>query len=246
MSLIKEFENSGNWLFKHRSYIPLFLYVIVIPVIYFYTDELGYFQNVIWGIICLLVSLSGQVIRALTIGYTPKNTSGRNTKAGQVAEQINTKGIYSIVRHPLYLGNFLMWLGLILYVSSISFLIFAVFFFWIYYERIMFAEESFIKSKFGQTFDDWASKTPSFFPKFNGYESSNVSFSFKNVLKREYHGFYAIIFSFTLVHILKHLVYNNRFSIDIFWLIVLIIGTLIYIGTRIIVKKTSWLQVDGR
>ena len=36
--------------------------------------------------------------------YT-KNTSGRNTH-DQVADSLNTSGIYSIVRHPLYVGNF--------------------------------------------------------------------------------------------------------------------------------------------
>jgi len=246
MSLINEFARSGNRLFKHRSYIPLFLYIIVIPVLYFEKDEFFNFENLWWVVACFLVSFSGQIIRALTIGFTPQNTSGRNTKAGQVAEQLNTKGMYSIVRHPLYLGNFMMWLGLILYVGSVEFLIFAVFFFWIYYERIMFAEEQYVSKKFGDEFDQWSSKTPAFFPKLKGYVKTGVSFSLKNILKREYHGFYATILSFTIVYLLKQFFYNGSFFMDVFWIFFLGTGTLIYLIIRIIVKKTKWFHVEGR
>lgn len=246
MSLIREFESTGNLLFRYRSYIPLFLYIIVIPVIWLETNEFFNFENWVWGLACFMVSMSGQLVRALTIGYTPQNTSGRNTKAGQVAEDINTKGMYSIVRHPLYLGNFLMWLGLILYVGSLEFLIFSVFFFWIYYERIMFAEEAFISKKFGESFYKWAEKVPSFIPKSLRWEKTKLHFSFKNILKREYHGFYAIIISFALVNFLKHLFTYKTANINLFWLIVLIVGSIIYFSLRIIVKRTSILHVRGR
>ncbi|MGC9453013.1 MAG: methyltransferase family protein, partial [Oceanipulchritudo sp.] len=41
-------------------------------------------------------------------------TSGRNTKQ-QVAYSLNTTGFYSVVRNPLYLGNFFMYLGIALF-----------------------------------------------------------------------------------------------------------------------------------
>lgn len=246
MSIIREFERTGNLLFRRRSYVPLILYILVVPVIWLESDEFFPFENYYWAIACFLVSFSGQIIRALTIGYTPQNTSGRNTKEGQVAEQLNIKGMYSIVRHPLYLGNFLMWLGLILYVGNVEFLIFSVFFFWLYYERIMFAEEQFISKKFGETFFKWAEKTPPFFPKLKGFQSAGVPFSLKTILKREYHGFYAAILSFTLVYLLKMYFYHGTFYISKPWLIFFLTGTLFYLTTRLIVKTTNWLNVQGR
>lgn len=246
MSLINEFEKSGNFLFRHRSYIPLLLYVIMIPALFFDGNDFFCFDNLWWAMACFLVSFSGQVVRALTIGFTPQNTSGRNTSAGQVAEQLNTKGMYSIVRHPLYLGNFLMWLGLILYVGSLEFLIFAVFFFWLYYERIMFAEEQFISKKFGEQFANWSALTPSFFPKFNGYVKAHVPFSMRNVLKREYHGLYAIIISFTILQVLKQLFITKQIVSSLPWLVFFIAGTVFYLIIRIIVKTTNWLHVEGR
>ena len=60
-----------------------------------------------------LLTLSGLALRAYTVCTTPKGTSGRNT-ARQVADHLNTKGIYSVVRHPLYLANYLIWAGILL------------------------------------------------------------------------------------------------------------------------------------
>jgi len=245
MSLVLEFEKTGNWLFKHRSYLPLILYIIVVPVLFVESDEFWSFQNPYWWVVCLVISFLGLFVRAITIGYAPQGTSGRNT-GKQVADEINTKGIYSVVRHPLYLGNFLIWLGLIMYVGSVEFLIFSVFLFWIYYERIMFAEEQFIRKKFGEAYDLWAAKTPAFFPKLSEWVSANLSFSFKNVIKREYHGFFAIILSFTIIHILKHLFYYNNVNIDFTWRIIFFSGAFIYIVIRILVKTTTIFDVKGR
>ncbi|HRS53931.1 MAG TPA: DUF1295 domain-containing protein [Bacteroidales bacterium] len=117
MGLYEEFVRTGNFLFKNRSFIPLFLYVIATIAIIISPFEICTFNNVWWSMLCFAISIFGLIIRALTIGYTPAGTSGRNTKEGQIAETLNTTGMYSIVRHPLYLGNFIMWLGLILYIA---------------------------------------------------------------------------------------------------------------------------------
>ena len=106
MSLVHEFENTGNWLFKRRSWLPVIL--IAGAIILMYTgNKTAILYNVSAELIFLAVSMLGQVIRILTVGYTPRNTSGRNTVNGQIADELNITGIYSTLRHPLYLGNFL-------------------------------------------------------------------------------------------------------------------------------------------
>ena len=111
MSLQKEFEKQGAWLFRYRGVLPLII-LFAGTIIYLdtiiYPDNLflaklydtNYFEN-----ICLLISLFGLFIRVYTVGHTPVNTSGRNVDS-QVADTLNTTGSYSLVRHPLYLGNF--------------------------------------------------------------------------------------------------------------------------------------------
>ena len=68
-----------------------------------------------WGLLCMAVALAGLGVRGLTVGCVPERTSGRNTKEGHVADALNTTGMYSIVRHPLYLGNFIIWVGVAMY-----------------------------------------------------------------------------------------------------------------------------------
>jgi len=167
MSLVEEFDKTGNWFFKYRSFLPVILYPLATLVLSFNFKQDIQLPELTWSIICLSISLFGLLIRILVIGFTPKGTSGRNT-AKQVAEKLNTRGIYSVVRHPLYLGNFLMWFGIILYVNNIWFAIVCTLLFWLYYERIMFAEEQFLKGKFGEQYLKWSLTAPPFFPKLKG------------------------------------------------------------------------------
>ncbi len=245
MSLVEEFDKRGNWFFKHRSFLPVILYPLATLVLI-----LGFKQDIklpelSWSIICLAISLLGLIVRVLVIGFTPKGTSGRNT-ANQVAETLNTKGIYSVVRHPLYLGNFLMWFGIILYVNNIWFAIACILLFCLYYERIMFAEEQFLKGKFGDPYLKWSMTAPPFFPKLSGWQNANLKFSLRNVLKREYNGLFALGISFAYLNVLKNFISTKKFMITDFWLYTLAVTFLIFIILRTLKKTTRILNVDGR
>ena len=135
--------------------------------------------------ISLGVSFCGLIVRCQVVGYTPQGTSGRNTRE-QIAETLNTTGIYSAVRHPLYLANFLIGLGLSMFTLVWWFVVVYILAFWLYYERIMLAEERFLRERFGDEFTSWAQVTPVFVPNFSRYVRPKLSFSFRNVLRREY------------------------------------------------------------
>ncbi|MCA0446885.1 MAG: isoprenylcysteine carboxylmethyltransferase family protein [Bacteroidetes bacterium] len=245
MALIEEFDKTGNWLFRYRTYLPLVLYIFATLVIFLdKTPSFSHLDPVAIGF-CLAVSFLGLVIRSVAIGYVPRLTSGRNTKK-QVAEVLNTEGIYSIVRHPLYLGNFFMWMGIVLYIGSWWFSLTIALVFWLYYERIMFAEEYFLRNKFGVTYLDWAGKTPAFIPRFRQWSRPGMEFSFKNVLKREENGFFAAVLSFAYVDFFKNLVLFNQFKLSLFWIIVTAVSFVIFLVIRFIRKKTSLLKVQGR
>ena len=101
---------------------------------------------------------AGLAIRAYTVGHAPRGTSGRNTMV-QRADMLNTTGSYSLARHPLYLGNYLMWLGIVFFVGVWWLAIICTPVFWIYCERIMYAEEAFLGDRFGRNFHEWAART---------------------------------------------------------------------------------------
>lgn len=245
MSLVEEFDKRGNWFFKYRSYLPVVLYPLATLVLIFDNSQDFKLNDLTWSIICLTVSLLGQFVRILVIGFTPKGTSGRNT-AKQIAKTLNSKGIYSVVRHPLYLGNFLMWLGIILYVNNIWFSIVCSLLFWLYYERIMFAEEQFLKGQFGEDYNKWSLTAPPFFPKFKGWIKTEMEFSLRNVLKREYNGFFAVGISFAYLNILKNYIDTKQFAITDFWLYTFATIFLIFLTLRTLKKKTRILNVKGR
>ena len=246
MPLKEEVERSGNWLFKRRSWLPLVLYGFALLVMYFYAESThACISNWKWGLFCLGVSFLGLLIRALTVGYTPKGTSGRNTEK-QVADSLNQTGIYSLVRHPLYLGNFLMWLGLFLYIGIWWFVLICCLAYWLYYERIMYAEEAFLTRTYGQLYEDWAKHTPAFLPALTGWKASPASFSLKNVLKREYNGFFAMLFSFSALNAISYFFFERRFYMDTVWQLVLLIGAGLFVLLRFLRKNTKMLDEPGR
>lgn len=203
MALQEEFESQGNWLFQRRSLLPLAVLAAGAGVLVFtvrtpgilFSNLLPYWQ--LYEYVCLAVGLTGVAIRIYTVGHTPAGTSGRNT-GGQVADSLNTTGIYSVVRHPLYLGNFLMWLGISLLTCNPGFIAVFVLIYWLYYERIMYAEEQFLRRKFGPVYQSWAEKTPAFFPRFKQFKPSRLPFSWKKVVKKEKNGIFALFLLFSL------------------------------------------------
>lgn len=222
MALLHSFESSGNWLFRHRGVVPVFVFLACSPVLFlslnpgigFAALPCGWKAAVV--AVAVLVSFAGIAVRAYTIGTTPHGTSGRNTDK-QVAKSLNTKGIYSVVRHPLYLGNYLMWLGLLLFIFNLPFLVCVSLVYWLYYERIMYAEERFLEREFGQQYLDWSMSVPAFWPKWKQFEKGDVPFHFRSVLRREYAGIFAITLCFTLVDYIRFAMVNFGSWSDACW-----------------------------
>lgn len=201
MSLDQSIEKQGNFLFKYRGQFPVFLFILSIPFIYFSSVDNDYSNTYI--IASVLFTFLGFLIRFYTIATTPKNTSGRNTNK-QIAETLNTTGIYSVIRHPLYLGNYLIWLGISLYTFNLYFLIFMSWFFWLFYKRIMFAEEFFLESKFGEKYLLWSKNVNSFFPKKLNFIKSNLHFSVKSILRREYSSMLSALIGYIFIDIIRN------------------------------------------
>jgi protein-S-isoprenylcysteine O-methyltransferase Ste14 len=246
MALIHSFESQGNWLFKRRGQIPLILFLLAIPAV-FLTDyeKISPTRYTIINYLAAGLSILGAIVRAYTIGTTPRGTSGRNTDK-QVAESLNTSGIYSAVRHPLYLGNYLMWLGIILFTQNFYFVLIASLLYWIYYERIMFAEERFLERKFGETYLEWSKKIPAFIPDFSAFRKSETRFSIKSVLRREYSGILATVIGFVYVEFLIGWVRWNKIAIGTNLIYLLAVTIVITLVLRTLKHHTGLLNEEGR
>jgi protein-S-isoprenylcysteine O-methyltransferase Ste14 len=246
MSLAREFQEQGNWLFRWRSYLPICL----LGFVGLATWNAGWLSSdgemhETWKRVCIGISLLGLAIRAHVIGYVPAQTSGRNTTE-KFADTLNTTGMYSLVRHPLYLGNYIVGLGISLIQLTWWLPVIYTLAFWIYYERIMFAEEEFLRGQHGQRFEAWAAQTPAIWPRFSQWRGPELSFSLRNVLRREYTCIMMIVLAHTGVEFFDYLIKQHRLGWETFWLTFSIGGTAIYFALRHLKKKTRLLDVPGR
>lgn len=218
MGLVQQYEKSGNVLFKYRGQIPALIFAASVPVVLF-TNQGLYVRlamgglrglHVFMAVAGVSVSIAGLALRAFTVGTTPKGTSGRNTQK-QVADVLNTDGIYSVVRHPLYLANYLIWAGLLLFSMNIWAFLIVSMAYWLYYERIMFAEEAFLRKRFGRLFDDWAAAVPAIVPRCSLWRKGAMPFSPKTVLRREYATWFSTVLAFVLMDYVLFLAAAARF-----------------------------------
>jgi protein-S-isoprenylcysteine O-methyltransferase Ste14 len=249
MALIEEMESQGNVLFKYRSFIPLlFLFSGISWYLYkIYIGDYPSPDSVYW-FVSLFVGLLGLAVRIYTVGHTPANTSGRNTAEGQVAEELNQTGIYSLVRHPLYLGNFLMWLAVGMLTADLWYIIAFVLAYWVYYERIMFAEEAFLRRKFGESYLKWAEDKPAFIPKLRRPSKAKYPFSIKKVLKKEKNGVAALFGLFYLFEITgQYFQLGSNFEFKTtFWFWGFIISLVAYFILKILKRNTTIFEEEGR
>lgn len=246
MALREELERSGNWLFRHRSYLPLVMFVPILLALHgFHYPSGRHDLDLAWEMLCLAIGLAGLGIRALTVGFTPAGTSGRNT-AGQVASSLNTRGMYAMVRHPLYLGNYLMWLGPALFPRVWWAPVLLSLVFWLYYERIMFAEEEFLRRSFGAEYEEWAATIPPFFPHRLRWIPPTLPFSMRNVLRREYSGFFGLIATFMILEIVSDYEATGGFRLDPVWAAIFAASLVIYLVLRTLKHRTRILHVEGR
>ncbi len=244
--LTDEFRQAGDRLFRWRSYLPLGFLVLAVPAVRSSASgaepaafPLG------WDLVALAVAFVGLGVRILTVGFVPAGTSGRNTLK-QVASSLNVTGAYSVVRHPIYLGNFLMWLGVSLLPRCWWFTLITVLCFWLYYERIMFAEECFLWERFGEPYRQWAARTPAFIPDFRNWVRPDLPFSLKAVIAREYSTFFAIIGIFTWFSMLRSWYLRGSLMPEGWVAMFFVVGLLTYVTVKKLKKKTSLLRAENR
>jgi protein-S-isoprenylcysteine O-methyltransferase Ste14 len=242
MALREEFEAQGAFLFRWRSFLPLALLALAIPS--FISRPAGE-AALGWQLACLGISVFGFVLRVATVAHAPRGTSGRNTKRQKAAEFTCT-GMCSIVRHPLYLGNLFMWIGAsMLHLPWLQTALLALAF-WIYYERIMFAEEEFLREKFGEPYLIWASQTPAFVPHVWKWRRPALPFSLRSALKREYAGFAALILTFAALDLCRHRASEGVWRVGELWQALAPLAVVSFFALRFLKHRTTLLHVPGR
>lgn len=132
----------------------------------------------------LLLTGTGLFLRAWVAGTTPAKTSGRLVHRQQ-ARTLNTTGAYSVMRHPLYLANLLVLVGVAVRVPSPWLAPAMTVFFAMSMVPILVAEEAFLSRRFGPVHAAWAARTPRLLPRPYRYRPAVLPGSMRTALRRE-------------------------------------------------------------
>ncbi len=246
--LIRSLERQGDWFFRWRSYvllgfIPLGIVAMLdaMPL----RDWFGPAGVTVWRLACVLLAVAGLAWRAFTIGHVPARTSGRNA-VRQVADTLNTTGAYSVTRNPLYLGNAITYVAVALFTQNPWFAAVMALFLVYYLERIIAAEERFLQGKFGSAWSVWAENVPPFFPDFSTWVAPALPFSWKTVLKREYHGVLALMSVLVAMVMATDWVATGGVVVRPLWIAAWLAAAVFYGVMRYLKLRTAVLDVEGR
>tara|TARA_B100001245_G_C22890889_1_gene429047 strand:+ start:1693 stop:2268 length:576 start_codon:yes stop_codon:yes gene_type:complete len=169
--------DTGNFLFKYRSYtpIPLALYIL-----YNSHPEI---QNVLIGFILIAI---GESLRMWAVSYAGGIT--RTTNVG--APSLCTSGPYGYTRNPLYIGNMIIYSGVVFVAGSLnifSMLIVTWAFFIIQYYLIINLEQNTLIDIFGKEYKNYMNNVPIFFPRLTSWKNKDkyVPMKFSKTIKTE-------------------------------------------------------------
>lgn len=253
MKLIDAMIRQGNAIFRWRSYLPLAIFPVAALILVESAAILprrAMPSSEWWAMLCMALSFAGLGLRVATVGFVPSLTSGRNTREHH-ADVLNTTGLYSVTRHPLYLANFIVFLGFCLVLRSAAFVAFGVLAFILYYERIILAEEKFLGSVFGDEFNKWAERTPVVIPKARLWQPPALPFSARTALLREYHGVLLVPAVFFALRMIEGVLLDGKSAKAVLdasasHLIVLAAAAAFYVVAYVLRKHTSLLAAFGR
>ena len=171
----------GNFLFRYRNGLFPIAFVILL------TDQSRMWSNDLAAALAgFIIAMSGQIMRALTIGLVYIVRGGR--KRSLYADALVTQGIFAHCRNPLYLGNLLIVAGVAVAANSILFLTVGLPFFIFAYLSIIAAEENFMETRFGPEYAAYCKRVNRLIPNLSGIGKTlqGTRFRWKRLISADY------------------------------------------------------------
>ena len=143
----------GAILFRHRGWLPLVF--LGVPLIA--PGTMSAFQ---WEVGLVLIVI-GESVRLAGVAAAGNVTRRRSRNV----QRLVTYGIFAWCRNPLYVGNFLIWMGFVAISGVLWFLPIAIVLFAVEYELIVRYEEGVLESTFGREYIEYKNETPRWLPR---------------------------------------------------------------------------------
>ena len=143
----------GALLFRNRSWLPVLF--IAVPLL-----VPGRMSAAAW-IVGAIVVIAGEWIRLMGVAAAGTVTRRRS----RTVQRLVTYGVFAWVRNPLYVGNFLIWMGFTIISGVYWFLPLAIVIFAVEYSLIVRYEEGVLESIFGAEYLAYKQSTPRWIPR---------------------------------------------------------------------------------
>ena len=148
------------WVFQHRGLIPV---PFILGLLVFNSPPSPYASGLdaLLDVGGLAVIGAGLAVRAWAVGH-----AGRHTRSYKLrSPRLVTSGPYAYVRNPIYLGNLLIGLGIVIMAGSwiafgVLLLVFSV-----EYGAIVSLEEEFLSNAFGEQYHEYRRRVPRWLPR---------------------------------------------------------------------------------
>lgn len=237
----------GHFVFHYRNTVV----PVLVPILILLTRPRPFAGNprldLVLDFVGIAVSVCGQALRVLVIGLAYIQRGGKNKRIA--ADRLVIDGVFAHCRHPLYVGNFLLFAGLMLiwnapaaYVIGLGGVGLSLF-------AMATAEEDFLARKFGADYVAYCQRVNRFVPRLQGLREtlSRFHFDWKRVVRKEYGTTFSWTTTALVLIVLEHVEWEGlgeaRATIvaaAVAWLILAVLW-----GTARWMKKTKRLM-SGR
>ena len=179
----------GERLFELRDYTPIPLILLTL-----YVAE----PTVGAAVLGTVIAMLGELIRVYSVAFIGSVSRTRNVETAGAA--LITGGPFAFVRNPLYVGNFLITMGLAVF-SAKGWLVFvAAALFAFQYYCIVKHEERLLVSRFGSAYEDFMATVPPWIPaKWPTLETIEWPTTFSPALRSERRTLLTIVVLVTLL-----------------------------------------------
>jgi protein-S-isoprenylcysteine O-methyltransferase Ste14 len=143
----------GRVLFRFRGFVPIPF--LLIPL---FASGRQTRNGWMLGLAFIVVGEISRIVGVAAAGTVTRRRS-------RDVQRLVTYGIFSWMRNPLYVGNFLVWIGFAIGSGVHWFVPVAILFFAIEYTYIVRYEEGVLESIFGQEYLDYKARTPRWIPR---------------------------------------------------------------------------------
>ena len=188
----------------------------------------------------VVVALSGEAIRLVTIGYEYIERGGKEGKV--YASHLVEGGVYALTRNPMYVGNALIAIGVVMAAGSPLMYAVVLPFFLFVYQALVATEEGYLRARFGEDYVQYCARVSRFLPSLRRINPtlSGIRYDWRCAVRKELSTLAGLLSGLILLPVWRTYFLEDfdaakaKAPAALLWALVVLIlyGVLVYLKTR--------------